>query len=238
MKKNLRILSGNQYSVVFDRSWKDVELTNRLSLTKSKHGVGRVRIVLLFAVVLSVASIPVLVSRLDPSPRVGGGRGGGGDPYGFSVDVVYPNFTSLKGDSNIVVVANAVKVNSTYCVDAGRCETIGTIYELNVSSYLKGSGPRTIYMSGPRGPGDPDPMTGNEFVLFLVHFGLCGYCSFPLTPRSITYGPLGGAGQGMFLVRDGLVFGLKTLYPLLNDWVRVDANGVPLDQFVARVQAV
>ncbi len=207
---------------------------------KTRLSLLRIDVVLLLIIVLIVGSIPFFLLQSRSSFPAGGG----GPRNGLSPGPIYDSIASLKGNSTTVALVSVAKVNATYCaITPGGldCNLLDTVFQVNVISYLKGSGPQNVYVADGPFPGNPILIVGNEYVLFLLNKWDCAPapdlpCTLPPTPLSVTYYAQGGP-QGKFLVQSGLVYGFKTLYPQLNDWVKVDASAVPLNQFTAEVQS-
>ncbi len=190
-----------------------------MKLVVSRRG-RRTDALILAAVVLTIASIPLVIAHFSqPSRNNLGGTGGCGTCTQY-VQRFY-DLHSLKGNSSIVVWAN---------VTAGVQTDQGMVLQVGVLSYVVGTGPQTIFVGDIGLPGDPVLSVGQQYVLFLWHCGQV--CSVVPEP---SYAIPGGP-QGKFLLQNGLVYGMKTLYPQEDSWLRIDANGVPLDQFTLAVQ--
>jgi hypothetical protein len=176
-----------------------------------------------------------------------------GLPFVAHGSIVYRyDFGSLTTDSGLVAVADVVRSNGTYS-PAGSGVS-GIIFQLNILEVVKGSQFSTFYVvDGNSTPGDPSSgspsiQVGSRYVLFLFATDGSGLCpTYPAVTRCLqsfmlpsssneTWGIVGGP-QGKFLVTNGLVYGFKTLYPQLYGSMTVDANGVPLDSFVAQVRS-
>jgi len=199
----------------------------------------RVEIAILIIVVVAIASVPFILSVVPFNQLLSGSGGGPGNEESREL---YNSFASLKGNSTIVALLTVTKLNSTYCDSPHTgCIAANFVFQANVTSYVKGSGPISIYVTDFTEAGDPLLVVGDQYVLFLTNNWNCAPsppappCVLPQTQLSVTYHIVGGP-QGKFDVRDNLVYGLKSLYPPLDDWIRVDAKGIPLDQFVKQVQ--
>ena len=174
-----------------------------------------------------------------------------GLPFVAQGAVVYRyDFGSLIIDSGLVAVADVVRSNGTYSPSGSGVS--GIIFQLNIVEVVKGSQFSTFYVvdgnstTNDPSSGSPSIQVGSRYVLFLFatdNSGLCPtYPAVTRCPQSYTFpsssnetwGIVGGP-QGKFLVTNGLVYGFKTLYPQLYASMTVDANGVPLDSFVAQV---
>ncbi len=203
------------------------------------HGLNKLKISIFITIILVLASIPFILSGVQFNHLLGGGGGPGNEQSA----PVYDNLSSLKGNSTIVALVGVTKLNSTYCDSPHTgCLAANFVFQVNVTSYVKGSGPTSIYVGDYAAAGDPLLVTGDQYVLFLTNDWNCAPsppaapCVLPPTPLNITYHIVGGP-QGKFLLQNGFVSGFKTLYPQQNNWIRVDANSVPLSQFIAKVQS-
>ncbi len=216
-----------------------------------KYASNRRNVVVFVIIVTLATAVPLILSStgLGLAHTNPGGSGGSqngqssGPGYTFFA-LAIKNFQQLKANSTIIIVGTVSRINTTDCKlsiptdDCGRYPgDIATIFQVNVESHVKGSGPQSILVWESPFQGNPLMSVGNKYVLFLSNNWDCGpnpqpVCYRPPTPLSLTYAPVGGS-QGKFLVTNGLVYGYKTLYPRDNDWIKVDANGVPLDQFIA-----
>lgn len=194
------------------------------------------RFALFMGIVLVVVSVPLIIAFASHGPFVPSDRSGGS---GDNLSLVSPFDTlhSLKGNSTIVILGTYAKISATWKFGG----TVFTIFQVNVSSYLVGSGPSNIYVEGVPTSAAALPILGQDFVLFLVRVRPCppsppAPCPSPPPPfDTIDFIPTGGP-QGEFPVQGGLVYGFKTLHPRDFSWIRVNANGVPLAQFVTQVQ--
>ena len=205
--------------------------------SSSKPKVARfspLRIIVLVTIILVITIAPLLLlyGGKNGLPFFGGGGGAPNERSG----VVYPSVATLAGNSTIVVEATILNLNSSYCnAPHTGCLAGDFDFRANITSYFRGSGPETIYV-GDISFEAPILSVGSEYVLFLSDDWMCfpsppaAPCILPPTPLDITYHMIGGA-QGKFLVKNGLVYGYRTLYPSDYSWMIVDANGVPLTQF-------
>ena len=148
---------------------------------------------------------------------------------------------SLVRDSSIIVVGTVGKVVATY----NGVDSIGSvsgpyhIFEMESVSQVAGFGPTPIYV-----PDYPYLTSTKEYVLFLqyVDHSACAP-SPPSSPCiwppgfSYDYRPAGGP-EGVFLVQNGLVYGMKNLNPQEYSWLKVEANGVSIVEFLSQVRAV
>ncbi len=189
----------------------------------------------MLVVILSFATNQLLLNGQRP---IHDGRGGGSSDL-YSPIPAYDSFHSLKGNSTIVVLGTVGNIVTAYRPVSWLNITI-TVFQFNVLSYVKGSGPQSVYVEDTAREGSPLLLTGNDYVLFLSGEKQCppsppSPCpSTSPTPPSVTYIPTGGP-QAKFLVQNGLVYGFRTLYPQQNLWIKVDANGVLLQQFMAEI---
>ena len=176
-----------------------------------------------------------------------------GLPFVAQGAVVYRyDFGSLIIDSGLVAVADVVRSNGTYSPSGSGVS--GIIFQLNIVEVVKGSQFSTFYVvdgnstTSDPSSGSPSIQVGSRYVLFLFATDNSGLCptypavtqctqsyTFPSSSNE-TWGIVGGP-QGKFLVTNGLVYGFKTLYPQLYASMTVDANGVPLDSFVAQLRS-
>ncbi len=178
------------------------ELVTRLGNTPGKFKVSLVIVI----IVVVVVSIP-LILFFSPSNQLRGGGGGNGQS---SLISPFNSIHSLKGNSTIVALGTYSSINSTWNFRG----TVFTIFQVNVTSYLKGSGPSSIYVEGVPTPSESLQTMGQEYVLFLSVVKPClpsppAPCPSPPAPHdTIDYIPTGGP-QGKFLVKSGLVYGMK-----------------------------
>ncbi|SRR5713101_5105714 len=200
----------------------------------------RAELVILIIAVIAITSVPFLLSSVPFNHLLAGSGGGPGNEESREL---YDSLASLKGNSTVVALVGVTELNSTYCDSPHTgCIAANFDFQVNVTSYVKGSGPNRIYITDYAEAGDPLLVVGNQYVLFLANYVNClpsppaPPCVLPGTQLNITYHVVGGP-QGKFLVQNGSVFGFKTLYPQLDDWIRVDANAMPLSQFVTKVQS-
>jgi len=217
------------------------ERDGRDSSSKSQSArFSALRIVVLATIVLLLIIAPLLLlyGGKNELPFFGGGGGGPNERSG----VVYQSFSSLRGNSTSVVVAGILNLNSSYCDSPHTgCLASNFDFQVNASSYLVGTGPKTFYVTDSSFFG-PVVSDGSQYVLFLSNNWTCAPsppaapCTLPGTPLVSTYHLVGGA-QGKFLVQNGMVYGYKTLYPNDYSWMVVDADSIPLAQFEAQVQS-
>lgn len=80
--------------------------------------------------------------------------------------------------------------------------------------------------------GYPTLSVGQSYVLFLA-FRVCTNELADLFNASVTT----GGPQGLFSVQGGNVYSLDNTYPQADSWLPVKADGIPLAQFEAMVQA-
>lgn len=164
--------------------------------------------------------------------------------HGGAFDMHY-DLASLRASSTEIVFGRVTGLESSYGSSGSRI--VQTVFKFNIVVYDKGAGPDTIYVVDTGGvfnnvrfdvPGSPLLTVSGEYVLFLSSNWNCAPppppCALPPTPLETTYGIVGGA-QGKFLVLDNKVYGYKTLFPQENYAFGFDANGMPLDQFLAQV---
>jgi hypothetical protein len=78
--------------------------------------------------------------------------------------------------------------------------------------------------------GYPTLSVGTSYVFFLTQ-------KSPIQDIYSNFTPTTGAAQGLFYIQDGNVYSLDNMYPQADAWLPVKANGVPLSEFVAEVQA-
>jgi hypothetical protein len=115
-------------------------------------------------------------------------------------------------------------------------------YQISVATFLKGSGPTLLYVET-GGASSPQLEVGQSYVLFLWQpesqllascqsFNLT--CVPPPTLSSITY-PTASA-EGIFLINNGLVYGMKTLHPQYG-WIKIVVNGEAETSFISEVMA-
>jgi len=195
------------------------------------------RMMVLAIIVVAISAIPVLVFVFGGNAWVhsyGTGNNGGQPTDKRLFD--YPSISALKGNSTLVIEATVTALSSSYCNNPHPgCLADNFDFQVNAISYLKGSGPETVYVVDDDGP---LLAVGSKYVLFLKNGWTClpsppaAPCILPPTPLDKTFGTTGGA-EGKFLVQNDLVYGYKALYPLEFDWMRLDVNGVPLAQFEA-----
>jgi hypothetical protein len=201
---------------------------------------GRVTLVVIAVVViLALATIPLLLTASSPSNSSPG-------PTGEIYSHAPYSLHALRGNSSLIVlgdVANSVGTYSPATSSGAPSGLVYTVFQFNIVSYLDGTAPRIVYVVDTQLDGSPLIATGQRYVLFLGnHWGQCAPsppsppCALPPTPLGVTYGIVGFA-QGKFLLRNNLVYGFKTLYPIQNRSFEVDANGTPLDQFTSQVQS-
>jgi hypothetical protein len=160
----------------------------------------------------------------------------------------YYNFANLEGNSTVIAWGNVTGMETAYYGDKLNV-TIITVFGFHIMKFAKGSAVDSIHvvdLGGTLGkvtdryPGSPLLRLGESYVLFLSNDWRCAAsppsppCILPPTPLSTTYGIVAGA-QGKFLVRNGLVYGFKTLYPRDDYYLVFDADGVPIDQFLHEV---
>lgn len=178
-------------------------------------------------------------------------------PVPVSGEQVYRyEFNPLVIDSGLIIVADITGIVGSY--SSPTVGVSGLVFQVAVSEWVKGSGypyPLTVVDGNSTvegSMGDPSIQVGNRYVLFLFNTGVSegGFspgglcltyppvvrCHYFPPPTNETWGITGGP-QGKFLVKDGLVYGFKTLYPQLYGNMIVNADGVPLDQFVSLIHS-
>ena len=174
----------------------------------------------------------------------------------LGADVYRYELNPLVTNSPLIVVATVDQVVGSY--SSSQIGVSGVIFKLAVSEWIRGGGyPYPFQVvdgnSTVEGSvGSPSIRVGSTYVLFLFNTGVSvdginagGLCltypqvvrchDFP-PPTNETWGITGGP-QGKFLVQDGLVYGFKALYPQLYGSMTVDADGVPLDEFVSMIRS-
>jgi hypothetical protein len=174
---------------------------------------------------------------------------------------VYQNLSALESNSLLIVVANISsaltigvpsqnpQVNSTAVVPV-------TYYNFTVIETLEDSGgiatSGTIVLSvvqiggiadgtNMSVNGYPTLAVGGTYVLFLAFPGtfFVDYYEYrtantpAILPSFITV----GGPQGLFYIQQGDVYSLNNMYPQVDSWLPVTADGVPLAQFASEVQA-
>lgn len=153
---------------------------------------------------------------------------------------------TLTRDSNAIILGKVVNLTANFTgIDSvGRTYYAGTVFQVNVSLRVKGSTPQTLYVAdAPFPSGDPMVTIGQNYVLFLTNNWKCAPsppsppCALPPTPLKITYIIVGGP-QGKFLVVNGHVYGYKSLFPDKDSWLKVDANGILLSDFLSQLRNV
>ncbi len=151
---------------------------------------------------------------------------------------------TLTRDSDAVILGKVVKLIANYTgIDsAGSIYYAGTVFQVNLGSRVKGLTPETLYVAD-FPSGDSMVTIGQDYVLFLTNSWKCAPsppsppCVLPPTPLKTTYHIVGGP-QGKFLVVEGRVYGYKSLFPDKDSWLSVDANGIPLGDFLSQVRDV
>ncbi len=171
----------------------------------------------------------------------GKGQSGGGSNLSTESSSLYLSVANLAGNSSVVVVATIGSLATTYNYTIAGRVVFFDVFNLNVLSYVTGSGPAVILFNvGIAAP--PLPTPGEKYVLFLKSEAgvtcppnITSTCIISPTPLDLTYHSTGGL-QGRFLVENGLVYSSKMLYPNF-DYLRIVVNGVPLSDFVAQVSS-
>lgn len=153
---------------------------------------------------------------------------------------IYQTLGDLKNASPFVVVANVSSASVT-SVDGVPV----TAYQLSVITNIEGpgvnksAGMTTLPMAQIGGTangttvsvqGYPTLSVGSTYVLFLNGPGSLYPAYYGGYLTSV------GGPQGTFLVQRGQVYSLDTLYPHVDAWLSVKADGVPLSQFISEVQ--
>lgn len=204
------------------------------------NAYGSVRILLMISVILTISLIPLVI--LYSGRNLGTLFGSGGSPSNERSGIYYPTLSTLRGNSTIVVVVNVANQTAAYCdYPHPGCLARNFDFLINVVSYIKASGSGSFYVADSSFEW-PVIAPGQEYVLFLTNNWSCAPsppsppCVLPPTPVASTYIIVAGA-EGKFLVQNGLVYGYKSLYPRDYSWLPIDANGVPLDQFIQEVRS-
>ena len=172
---------------------------------------------------------------------------------------MYKTLGALKSASSIIVVAQVtstrtVGVNmSTFPASpftAPKSLIPVTGYNITVTTVLSG-GPgltgETLFVTQIGGTasgttmnlaGYPGLSIGQSYVFFLSCCSGTGELLdlYEALDPYFTYITTGGP-QGLFSVQGGNVYSLDNIYPQADAWLPVKANGIPLAQFVAEVQA-
>ncbi len=202
-------------------------------------------VIVALLIVGSVVAAPWILTRSAPLIGKQSSHGGAGSNLDTNSSAIFPTLQDLTRNSTIVVVATIGDVAATFNYTDGAHVDTFYVFNLSITNYVKGTGRSTILYSPGAGGGSIPPVKGQEYVLFLrslTRYQSCNpnydsKCIYPPTPPELTFIATGGS-QGKFLVQNGLVYGMKTLYPQWNDYVAVDANGVPLSSFIAQISAV
>jgi hypothetical protein len=163
---------------------------------------------------------------------------------------VYYSFANLEGNSTVIAWGNVTGMVSAYYGDKLNV-TVVTVFGFNIMKFAKGSAADSIFvvdLGGTLGkvtfgyPGSPLLTVGGSYVLFLSNNWRCAPsppsppCILPPTPLSTTYYIVANE-QGKFVLQNGLVYGMKTLYPQYDYNLAFDADGVPIDQFLSEVSS-
>jgi hypothetical protein len=171
----------------------------------------------------------------------------------------YPVLADLKSASYAVVVAQVVSAqtadkNLSNFALSGPVTRLNVVipiteYTINVTTVVSGSSNLEpggqLFFAQIGGVSDgtnmsvtgyPTLFVGQSYVLFLSTSGsLLGYTNELL--NLIQTGITTGGPQGLFSIHGGSVSSLNNMYPQADAWLPVKADGIPLAQFEAEVQA-
>ncbi|MGP8056399.1 MAG: hypothetical protein ACLP9K_02160 [Nitrososphaerales archaeon] len=152
---------------------------------------------------------------------------------------VFQSIGELKQASELILIAQVASVSTS----AGPGGYPVTRYNLTIIRVLVGNSNLTVggsvsmaQIGGStqdvtvRVKGYPTLSQGNSYLFFLSAPG-----SF-LSPYYGTDFISVGGPQGTFIVQNGNVYSLDTIYPQEDAWLGIKASGTPLSQFIAEVQ--
>lgn len=143
----------------------------------------------------------------------------------------YPYIGKLAGDADAIIIADISAFKQSYNATGSYLPL--TDFEVNVERSLKGDLQKgdkiTLEEVGSTRPAgavsDAYDLVevGRKYLLFLDYY-----------PEKQVYYPLGGP-QGKYMVTDGKVYSMDTIDPAKYNFVKVRADGKPLELFVAEV---